>query len=275
MLGTDDLVSAYSIYQLIINFAAVAGPALAGVLLAAVGLSWCYYLDAATFVMLAGLVLLMSPLPKSADHVAARLLHAIRDGFTYVRRHPTLQAIYLADTNAMVFGLPRALFPAMALSVYHGGTRTLGLLYAAPGVGAVAIALAAGWMNHVQRRGRLIVLVISGYGLCMTLFGVVHWLWFGLLVLATAGALDVISAVLRNTMLQLAISDEFRSRISSIQLAGVTGGPRLGDFESGAVAALSSTEFSVVSGGLACIAGVWALALRRRYFWRDEIRNHN
>ena len=104
----------------------------------------------------------------------------------------------------------------------------------------------------------------------MTVFGLVHLLWCGVLALAIAGATDVISTILRNTMLQLAISDEYRSRISSIQLAVVTGGPRLGDAESGVVASFSSTEFSIVSGGIACVAGVLLLAWRRPDFWRAE-----
>ena len=181
-----------------------------------------------------------------------------------------MQSVYLADLNAMVFGLPRALFPAMALSVYHGGPRTLGLLYAAPGAGAVVMALLTGWVEHVRRRGRLIVGAIVLWGIAMTCFGLVHVLWFGLLALSVAGATDVISTVLRNTMLQLAISDEFRSRISSIQMAVVTGGPRLGDAESGVVASFSSTEFSIVSGGIACVLGVILLAWRRPTFWRAQ-----
>jgi hypothetical protein len=96
-------------------------------------------------------------------------------------------------------------------------------------------------------------------------------MWFGVLALAVAGAMDMVSAVLRSTILQLAITDEFRSRISSIQMAVVTGGPRLGDAESGVVAGFSSTEFSIVSGGLACIVGVILLAWRRRSFWNDVV----
>ena len=105
----------------------------------------------------------------------------------------------------------------------------------------------------------------------MAAFGVVHLLWFGVIVLAIAGAMDMVSAVLRSTILQLAITDEFRSRISSIQMAVVTGGPRLGDAESGVVAGVTSTEFSIVSGGLACIVGVALLAWRRRSFWNESV----
>lgn len=271
MLREDQLVSAYSLYQIVVNISVVAGPSLAGLLLASVSLSSCYIVDAVTFLVLAAATLFMSPLssPRTVD--SQKLFSAISDGFRYVRRHAVAQAVYFADLNANVFGLPRALFPAMALTVYHGGPRTLGLLYAAPGIGALVLATFAGWINHVQRRGRTVLMVIVIWGVAMTAFGIVHLLWFGVIILALAGGMDMVSAVLRSTILQLAITDEFRSRISAIQMAVVTGGPRLGDAESGVVAGVTSTEFSIVSGGLACIAGVGLLAWRRRDFWRESV----
>ena len=259
------------LYQIVINISVVAGPALAGLLLASVSLSSCYLVDAATFLVLAAATAFMSPLPSPRSASAQALFAAIADGFRYVRGHAVAQAVYLADLNANVFGLPRALFPAMAFTVYHGGARTLGLLYAAPGVGALVLAVFAGWINHVHRRGRAVLVVISVWGLAMASLGIVHLLWFGLLVLALAGAMDMVSTVLRSTILQLAITDEFRSRLSSIQMAVVTGGPRLGDTESGVVANFTSTEFSIVSGGVACIVGVAVLAWRRRNFWNDVV----
>ncbi len=270
ILGPDDLVAGYSIIQVIFNVALVAGPSLAGLILSRYSLSACYLLDGLTFAALVVTTFFLDPLPPSGASEPAALRHAIAAGFRYVRSNVVVQSVYLADLNAMVFGLPRALFPAMALSVYHGGPRTLGLLYAAPGAGAVVMALLTGWVEHVRRRGRLIVGAIVLWGIAMTCFGLVHVLWFGLLALSVAGATDVISTVLRNTMLQLAISDEFRSRISSIQMAVVTGGPRLGDAESGVVASFSSTEFSIVSGGIACVLGVILLAWRRPTFWRAQ-----
>ncbi len=269
LVDANELVSAYSVNQVIVNVAAIVGAAVAGVLLAAVGLAACYFIDAATFAVLAVATGFMAPIPPSGLHDGVAVLRAIRDGFAYVRANPITQAVYLIDLNAMVFGLPRALFPAVALTLYHGGTRVLGLLYAAPGVGALAMALVTGWIARVHRRGRLVVLVVIGWGAAMALFGLVHVAWVGLACLAVAGATDVISTVLRNTILQGAITDEYRSRISAIQLAVVTGGPRLGDLESGAVATLVSTEFSIVSGGLACILGALALVRWRPSLWND------
>jgi MFS family permease len=172
--------------------------------------------------------------------------------------------------NAMIFGLPRALFPAVAFTMYHGGPRTLGLLYAAVGMGAVLMAFTTGWVGRVKRQGRVVALVVMLWGLAMATFGLVHVLAVGVICLAVAGATDVISTILRNAILQTSITDEFRSRITSIQFAVVQGGPRLGDFESGVVAAGTSTEFSIISGGLACIAGVIALLRWRPSLWTQE-----
>ena len=269
LVGTDELVAAYSINQVIVNTALVVGPALAGLLLAGIGLASCYWLDAATFVVLMMSTFFMDAMKPAGNPDNVALRQAIYDGFRYVRTHATVQAVYLVDLNAMVFGLPRALFPAVALGVYHAGPRVLGLLYAAPGAGALAMALVTGWVARVRRRGRLVVLVVVVWGGAMALFGLVHVVWIGLSCLALAGASDVISTVLRNTILQTAITDDYRGRISAIQMAVVTGGPRLGDFESGAVAGLTSTEFSIVSGGIACIVGAGLLVWRRPRFWRD------
>jgi len=270
MVAPDELVAAYSLNQVAMNTAVIVGPALAGVLIAGVGLYSCYAIDAATFGVLALMTFPLAPMPAPAEHAGTAMFRAIGDGFRYVRAHAVVQAVYLVDLNAMVFGLPRALFPAVALTIYHGGPRTVGLLYAAPGVGALLMAVVTGWIARVRRQGRLVALVVIAWGTSMALFGLVHVVYVGLVCLAIAGAMDVISTVLRNTILQNAITDEFRSRISSIQMAVVTGGPRLGDVESGVVANYTSTEFSIVSGGVACIVGVLMLMRWRPTFWNRE-----
>lgn len=271
LVAPNELVAAISLNQVIINLGTLVGPALAGVLLATVGLSWCYFLDAITFGILVLATLMMAPMRPAVEHAGAKMMRAIRDGFTYVRRHAVVQAVYLVDLNAMVFGLPRALFPAVTKHVYHAGPEVLGLLYAAPGAGALLMALTTGWLGRVRRRGRLVVVVVLAWGVVMALFGLVPVLWVGLVCLGVAGAMDVISAVMRQTILQTSITDDFRSRISSIQMAVVTGGPRLGDLESGTVATFTSTEFSIVSGGIMCVLGVLALVRWRPTFWRERL----
>ena len=171
-----------------------------------------------------------------------------------------LEGTFVVDLNAMVLGMPRALFPALALVRFHGGASTVGLLYAAPGAGALIGALFTGWVVTVRRQGRAVLVAVGIWGAAIAAFGLVHWLVAALVLLALAGAADLVSAVFRGTILQLEAPDSLRGRLSSVHTAVVTGGPRLGDFEAGAVAAISTPQISVVSGGLGCVVGVGLLA---------------
>jgi hypothetical protein len=157
--------------------------------------------------------------------------------------------------------MPRALFPALGANLFGGGAGTVGLLYSAPGMGALLGALFSGWVGRVRRQGLAVIVAVLVWGASITVFGLSRWLPLALVLLALAGAADVISAVFRNTILQLSVPDALRGRLSAVHIAVVTGGPRLGDVEAGAVAALTTPQFSVVSGGLACMAGVLAVHL--------------
>jgi MFS family permease len=176
--------------------------------------------------------------------------------------------VFLVDLNAMIFGMPRALFPALGLNHFHGGATTVGLLYAAPGVGALVGALFTGWVARVTRQGLAVLIAVAIWGVAITLFGLVPWLAVGLILLGIAGAADMVSAVFRSTILQLETPGPLLGRLQAVQTAVVTGGPRLGDLESGAVASLAGTEVSVVSGGLLCLVGVAVLAKRLPRFTR-------
>jgi predicted MFS family arabinose efflux permease len=152
--------------------------------------------------------------------------------------------------------------------VFKGGARAVGLLYAAPGAGALVGAITTGWVGRVRRQGRAVILAVAVWGLAIAAFGVVRSLPVALALLAVAGWADVISAIFRSTLLQRSIPDQLRGRMSAVQIAVVTGGPRLGDFEAGAVASAVSVPFSVVSGGLACMAGAAVLGRRLPRFAR-------
>jgi MFS family permease len=248
------LTPAFALMQVIIQVGTVVGPALSGVLLRT-GLPLVYSLDAVSFVVACITSVMLRPIPPAEGAGGISLWKSTKEGLRYLRSRQALQGVYLIDVNAMVFGMPRALFPAMAGSVFGGGTVTLGFLYAAPGVGALIGAVTTGWVASLRRQGWAVIVAVSVWGVAIAVFGLVDTLWVGLVLLAVAGWADVISAVLRNTMLQSSVPERFRSRMSSIQMAVVQGGPRVGDMESGAVATLTSVEFSVVSGGLACIVG--------------------
>jgi MFS family permease len=251
--------AAAAMMQVTFQVGTVVGPALSGFLLA-LGLPLVYGIDAGTFVVAILTVLLMVPIPP-AEGPRVGPWESAKEGMRFLKSRQSLQGVYIIDVNAMVFGMPRALFPAMAGSVFGGGTLTLGFLYAAPGVGALIGAVTTGWVTNLKRQGWAVIVAVLAWGAAIAVFGLVDTLWVALVMLAVAGWADVISAVLRNTILQTSIPDRFRSRMSSIQMAVVQGGPRLGDMESGGVATATSLEFSVVSGGLACIVGAVAIGL--------------
>ncbi|MGD0747171.1 MAG: MFS transporter [Acidimicrobiales bacterium] len=254
MVERRHFAAAAAMTQIVFQLGVIVGPALSGLLLG-IGLPLVYALDAASFVVATITSAMLRPIPP---HEGARGLspwESTKEGLRYLRSRQALQGVYLIDINAMVFGMPRALFPAMAASVFGGGTIALGFLYAAPGVGALIGAVTTGWVANLRRQGWAVIVAVCVWGAAIAVFGLVDTLWVGLVLLAVAGWADVISAVLRNTILQTSIPERFRSRMSSIQMAVVQGGPRVGDMESGAVATLTSVEFSVISGGLACIVG--------------------
>ena len=253
------LPAAYALWQILLQVGTVVGPALAGVLLGQYGLGAVYWLDVLTFAGAFVAVARMQPLPPQGGGTKAGLA-SIVEGLRFLRGRRVLTGVFVIDLNAMIFGLPRALFPAMAERVFGGGAATYGLLNAAPGAGALLGALTTGWVSHVNRQGVAVLVSVAVWGAAMIGFGATSWLWLALLFLAVAGAADVISAVFRNTILQTTVPDSLRGRISSVQIAVVTGGPRLGDAEAGAVAALAGARFSVISGGVACVLGVLAVA---------------
>jgi predicted MFS family arabinose efflux permease len=197
-------------------------------------------------------------------------LRSIVEGFRFIRGRQQIQGAYVIDLDAMVFGMPRALFPALATRVFGGGATTVGFLYAAPGAGALLGALTTGWVGRVHRQGRAVIVAVIVWGLAIACFGLVHWLPAALILLAVAGWADVISAVFRNTIIQLAVTDALRGRLGGFQTAVVSGGPRLGDFEAGTVAAAFGDTASVVSGGLACVVGAVILAAALPGFRRQR-----
>ncbi|HZQ26518.1 MAG TPA: MFS transporter [Acidimicrobiales bacterium] len=270
LVSRESLPAAYALWQILLQVGAVAGPALAGLLVARFGLSTVYWIDAVTYVGAFYAVFRLRPLPPIGGGTRAGLA-SIVEGFRFLRPRKELIGVFVIDLDAMIFGLPRALFPALATGVFGGGAGTVGLLYAAPGAGALIGALTTGWVSRVRRQGMAVLVAVAAWGLAVAVFGLTASLPLALVLLAVAGAADVISAVFRNTILHLLIPDSLRGRLSALQIAVVTGGPRLGDAEAGAVAALTSPRFSVVSGGLACVAGVLLVGWLLPEFRRAEV----
>src|ERR1700691_5530712 len=281
LVGMELLPASNAIFQSLFQTGAIVGPAVAGLLLAGAGVHLIYWIDAVSFLLAMSAVLTMSPQPVPAagepGTAAARPgWRSTLEGLRFVRRSQPVQGAYLIDVNAMVFGMPRALFPALAANVFGGGATTVGLLYAAPGAGALLGALSSGWVSRVRRQGRAVVVAVLIWGAAIAGFGVAHWLPLALVLLAVAGWADVLSAVFRNTIIQFAGPDGMRGRLMGVQMAVVAGGPRLGDLEAGAVATAFGDTASVVSGGLACVVGAIAVARALPGFTglRSELPQH-
>ncbi len=265
-----EVSTANAIFQALFQVGLVVGPAVAGLLLAGAGVRFVYWMDVASFGVSLVMVFLISPQRPAGSEDHRPGLRSIAEGLGFVRGRQAIQGAYLIDINAMVFGMPRALFPALAATLFGGGARVLGFLYAAPGAGALLGAVTTGWVSRVRRQGLAVIVAVVTWGVAITCFGLVSWLPGALALLAVAGCADVISAVFRNTIIQLAVPDALRGRLSGLQIAVVTGGPRVGDLEAGAVAAAFGDTVSVVSGGLACIAGALVLARLLPGFRRQQ-----
>jgi predicted MFS family arabinose efflux permease len=271
LVRRSEVAAVNAMFQALFQIGQVAGPAVAGLLLAGAGVRFVYWMDVATMAAAILATLRMGPQPARAEAGQPTGLRSIVAGFRYLRGQPVIQGAYLIDINAMVFGMPRAVFPALASTVFGGGARTLGLLYAAPGAGALLGAVTTGWVHRIRRQGRAVIAAVLVWGAAITCFGLVRWLPAALVLLAVAGWADVISAVFRSTIIQLAAPDDMRGRLMGVQMAAVTGGPRIGDAETGAVATAFSPVTSVVSGGLACIAGALILARLLPAFRRQTV----
>ncbi len=270
LVRRERLASAFALNQTMNQTAQIAGPAIAGLLIARFDIAAAYWVSvvAAAYSGFA-----MLPLgTQRADGAGGRVrLRATVEAWRYLRRVPLLQQIMLIDLNAMVFGMPRALFPVIGLEVFDGDAATVGMLYAALGVGALIGAITTGWAHLVRRQGRVIVYAVSAWGLSIIAFGLAPNLSVALVCLGMAGAADVVSNVFRTTLLQLTVPDSLRGRLTSFKSALAGGGPPLGDAEAGAVAAITTPIFSVISGGVLSIVGTIVIVWRGRDIWHQCI----
>ncbi len=263
LISRDRLPAALALNQVMWNATMLVGPAVGGLIIAKLGLSWAYGIDAITYGVTFAAAIAMRPMrPKRDEADTARGWAAVKEGFAFLKGRRVLQSTFSIDLNAMIFGMPRALFPILALEKFHVGPQGLGLLYAAPALGAVLGAVASGWVGRVRHQGKAVMVAVVMWGLAIAAFGLSgSLLGLALVFLAIAGAADVVSAVFRSTILQLSVPDALRGRLSAIHIMVVAGGPRLGDVEAGLVAAAVSPTFSVVSGGVACVLGVGLIGL--------------
>jgi MFS family permease len=262
----EELPWAISISQVTWNVSSVLGPALGGALIAIAGLPAAYGIDALTFAVSIAAILAIAPMPPLGG--ATRFsIAAIVEGLRYARQTRVLLATFVVDLDAMIFGMPIALFPILSLDVFHAGPEGVGLMAAAPAAGALLGAVFTGWVHRVRLQGRAVIVAVAVWGLAIAAFGLSTFSFpLALLFLAIAGGADMFSAIFRSTILQVGLPDHLRGRLSALHLTVVTGGPRLGDLEATAVAAAVNAPFSVVSGGLLCVLGLAAVV-----WWYPEL----
>jgi MFS family permease len=260
LVPPERLPAAIALNQLNFQTASIVGPAVGGVLIATVGLAGAYAVDVVSFMATLLALFAIRPLPPLGG-VARPGIAAIAEGLRFARERRPILGSFAIDLNAMIFGMPTSLFPVLALDVFHTGPAGFGLLAAAPAVGSFAGALVSGWVSSVQRVGRAIVLAVIGWGLAITAFGLLTFSFpLAWVFLALAGTADVFSAVFRATLVQLETPDGLRGRIMSIHGLVVTSGPRIGDIEAAAAAAVIGPQAAVVSGGILCLVGVGVVA---------------
>jgi len=268
LLPPEMMPAAFALASLRWSVSSIAGPALGGLLALQLGAELAYAIDGATFVFSLITLWLMQAMPPPAD-ADRPSLNTIMEGLRYAKSRPELMGTYLIDINAMFFGMPMALFPAMAES--HGGAA-VGLFYAMPAVGSLVASFISGWSTRIHKHGLAVTIAATIWGFAIIGFGFAEQLWLALFWLALAGGADMISGLFRMTIWNQTIPDYIRGRLAGIEMISYTTGPLLGNAEAGLVASLFSIRASVVSGGILCVLGSGVLALLLPKFLRYDGR---
>jgi MFS family permease len=239
----------------------VLGPGLGGILIGAFGVRWAYAADAVSCAAMVLAILAVRRQPPSQVEHHEPIGRSIADGLRYVRANQALMGSFAIDLVAMTFGMSRALFAVLSVSVYHAGAGGTGALYSAMSAGATLAAMTTEWLKHARRLGRVVIWAVAVWGGAVALAGLASSLWIAALLFAVAGAADSVSAVCRTTINQTVTVERMRGRMSAVFTLVVSGGPRLGDIESGTVAGAAGPRFSVLSGGVLCVLGVAAIVV--------------
>ena len=265
-----DFQNAVSLGILVFNTGMIVGPALAGLLLKFRGPELIYALNAVSFVAVIIALVLMRAAGRvdSQSGLASMNFEALREGLRFVWRTPIIVQTMMLDFVATFFASATALLPIFAAEILKVGAGGLGLLAAAPGAGSIITGLALARAGALRRQGKAVLISVAIFGAATIVFALSRWFWLSLLMLAVTGAADTVSTVLRQTIRQLVTPDYLRGRMTSVNMVFFMGGPQLGEFEAGAVAALIGATLSVLTGGVGCLiavaaAAIWAKSLLR------------
>ncbi len=283
LVSAELLPAANSLNMTVTMAGAIAGPLVAGVLIPIVGFEWLYLVDTITLFATLGAVLRLPSLKVLDAAASVPGIRAVIDGFVYLRTQPVLLMSFVVDLIAMVFGMPRALFPEIAHLDFNGpdeGGLVFALLFAAIPAGAVIGGVFSGWVSRIERQGRAVIVCILVWGLSMTGFGIAvaladRWMTTMLVValamLVIGGAADMASAAFRSSMLQSAADDAMRGRLQGVFIVVVAGGPRIADTLHGATAAAVGTAAAAAGGGVLVVVGVVVASLAVPSFVRYRV----
>lgn len=272
VIPKKDFAAAIAIKSLFYSLGMIAAPALGGLLIANFGLVSAFFVDFLTFGAALVTILLLRNIPKPTGKTEASIWLSLRSGFRYSFSRQELLGTYFVDFFAMIFGMPSALFPAMA--VHFGGVKTLGLLYSAPAVGTFIAASLSGFVKKIKRHGAAVAFGATMWGIAIICFGLSKNLWWALFFLSLAGGFDALSAIFRGIVWNDIIPNEMRGRIAGIEMISYLSGPKLGDTEAGLVAASFGITTSIVSGGVLCVVAVIACCYALPKFWKYEAGNN-
>ncbi|MEU1196697.1 MULTISPECIES: MFS transporter [Streptomyces] len=257
IVAHEHLPAAAALNSLRWTVGGVAGPALAGVVVAYAGLGWAYAVDLATFAVSVALAVGLAASP--ASHEAARpSLRSVAEGARYAWSRKELLGTYALDLAAMFLAMPLALLPFLADEL--DAEWSLGLMYAAVPAGSLLVSLTSGWTSRIHRHGRMVALAAACWGLAMAAAGVVHNVWLVLLFLTLGGCCDMVSGIFRAAIWNQTIPDELRGRLAGIELLSYSAGPQLGQVRAGGMAAWAGVRTSIWAGGLLCVGAVVVLA---------------
>lgn len=256
------------------NMMMILGPAIGGLIISHFGIFITFIIDFSTFMISLLAILQIHGIPKPVANHDESTWAALKSGGRYALSRQELLGTYIVDFVAMIFGMPNALFPAIAQS--FGGVKTLGLLYSAPAVGAVIVSLIGStWITYFKRHGVAISIAATIWGIAIIFFGLSNYLWLALFFLAIAGGADAVSGIFRQVMWNETIPNNLRGRLAGIEMISYLSGPRLGDTEAGLVAAAFGVTVSLVSGGVLCVLGVLACSFALPKFWRYHSEKHS
>ncbi|HYO37508.1 MAG TPA: MFS transporter [Geodermatophilus sp.] len=264
LVGPEGVPAANALAMTVRQVGVIAGPLLAGVLIGLGDLFLAYAVDALGFLLAVLLLRGLPPLPPAGVTGPLRLSAALRgvgEGFAFLRTQPVLLMTFVVDVIAMLFAWPQAVFPELTEGRYAGSPNALGWLFAGVSIGALLMGLTSGWVSRVDRQGAVVLAAIVVWGVAIIGFGLAPTLWLAVLFLAVAGAGDMVSAVLRSSMLQTAAPDDMRGRMQGVFLVVVAGGPRLGDLRAGATASAVGVSAAMVSGGVVVVVAMVVVAL--------------